>query len=330
MAQQLNEACPLWGTTAQVWDYDYGGRSVISARAGGKYRVTRAAIGRLRALPEGDKAKLTIWMTDQRRLGVDQVEITSDVLDEVVKRRSLSYRERTERFFLMLHYMDFGISDHLRVAGPQDHKTSRDAELLDQWLGSANENETSAMLRMLEQDDLIQTDTSYRMTLTPKGRERLDAINQNGRHSAQAFVAMWFAPEMEDAYHTGFAPGIREAGFEPLRIDQKEHANKIDDEIIAEIRRSRFLVADFTCALIDLGDRWEAIARGGVYYEAGFAQGCGIPVIWCVRADCIGSVHFDTRQFAHIVWTDAADLRKRLRNRIRAIIGEGPKGTNVK
>ena len=33
---------------------------------------------------------------------------------------------------------------------------------------------------------------------------------------------------------------------EPVRIDQKERLNKIDDEIIAEIRRSRFLVADFT------------------------------------------------------------------------------------
>jgi hypothetical protein len=46
--------------------------------------------------------------------------------------------------------------------------------------------------------------------------------------------------------------------------------------IVAEIRRSRFLVADFTSDIIDLtregSIRKQALARGGVYYEAGFAQ----------------------------------------------------------
>jgi hypothetical protein len=50
------------------------------------------------------------------------------------------------------------------------------------------------------------------------------------------------------------------------RVDQKHHhLNKVDDEIIAEIRRSRFLVADFTCE--------PGKVRGGVYFEAGFAMG---------------------------------------------------------
>jgi hypothetical protein len=54
--------------------------------------------------------------------------------------------------------------------------------------------------------------------------------------------------------------GISDAGFEPLRINMKEHVNKICDEIIAEIRRSRFVVADYTGQ------------RGGVYYEAGLRR----------------------------------------------------------
>ncbi len=63
------------------------------------------------------------------------------------------------------------------------------------------------------------------------------------------------------------------------------------------------------------------LPRGGVYYEAGFAQGLGIPVIWTVKADHIDHVHFDTRQFNHITWTDAADLREKLKNRIGAVLG---------
>jgi hypothetical protein len=51
-----------------------------------------------------------------------------------------------------------------------------------------------------------------------------------------------------------------------------------------------------------------------------------MPVIWCVRSDCLEHVHFDTRQFAHIVWTDADDLYAKLYNRIAAVIGKAPIG----
>ena len=51
---------------------------------------------------------------------------------------------------------------------------------------------------------------------------------------------------MDEVWERGFCPAIRDAGYEPVRIDQQEHVNKIDDEIIAEIHRARFVVADFT------------------------------------------------------------------------------------
>lgn len=105
-----------------------------------------------------------------------------------------------------------------------------------------------------------------------------------------------------------------DAGYEPLRIDQKEHVNKIDDEIVLEIRRSKFLIADFTC---ERGN-----PRGGVYFEAGLAFGLGKPVIWTVRADLIDDVHFDTRQYNHITWSEPAGLRDALRKRIGAVIGD--------
>ena len=63
---------------------------------------------------------------------------------------------------------------------------------------------------------------------------------------------MWFDESMNDAYENGIEPGIRDAGYEALRIDRKEHSNKIDDEIIEEIRRSRFVVADLTHGKMEL------------------------------------------------------------------------------
>lgn len=131
--------------------------------------------------------------------------------------------------------------------------------------------------------------------------------------SETAFVAMWFSPDMTSTYDEGIAPAVEELGYRPVRIDRQEHNNKIDDEIIAEIRRARFIIADFSCGPDGV--------RGGVYYEAGFAAGLGIPVIHTVRETDVGTLHFDTRQINHIVWSNSPDLRYKLVNRIGATLG---------
>lgn len=63
-------------------------------------------------------------------------------------------------------------------------------------------------------------------------------------------------------------------------------------------------------------------ARGAVYFEAGFALGLGLQVIYTCRSDMLDELHFDTRQYPHIGWTDDAieSFRQNLENRIRASI----------
>ena len=159
--------------------------------------------------------------------------------------------------------------------------------------------------------------TEYQLSV--EGHARLAELNQTAAESSKAFVAMWFDASMNEVWEDAIRPGIEEAGYEPVRIDRKEHVNKIDDEIIAELRRARFAVADFT--------HGEEGPRGGVYYEAGFAHGRDIPVIFSCRKDAMEKVHFDTRQYNHIVWeVDKLDeFRSRLATRIGAVIGDGPR-----
>ena len=130
---------------------------------------------------------------------------------------------------------------------------------------------------------------------------------------------MWFDESMDDVWENAIKPGIEDAGYEAIRIDRKEHLSKIDDEIIAELRRARFVVADFTH-----GDDG---ARGGVYYEAGFAYGLNLPFIFSCRKDSIGRVHFDTHQYPHILWEmgELDAFRRALTTRIGAAIGDGPR-----
>ena len=156
--------------------------------------------------------------------------------------------------------------------------------------------------------ELQATSGSLQYRLTSEGWGAFRRLKDRQPNSDQAFVAMWFIDELVLAWDLGFRPALESKGFVPIRIDLVQHNNRIDDEIIAEIRRSGLLVADFT------GN------RQGVYFEAGFALGLGIPVIWTCRETDIEEVHFDTRQYNHILWSDPEDLKEKLRNRIAATI----------
>jgi len=123
---------------------------------------------------------------------------------------------------------------------------------------------------------------------------------------------MWFDPNLNEVYESGFQAGILKAGYNPLRIDRVEHVNRIDDEIIKQINASLFVVADFTGH------------RGGVYFEAGYALGKEIPVFWTCRKSDLGELHFDIRQFNCIDWQASDDLAARLASRIEAVVGPGP------
>ena len=148
------------------------------------------------------------------------------------------------------------------------------------------------------------------------------AINLSGRMHVEkqlrdlgsdrnGFVAMWFDDSMEEVCENGIAPAIEDAGYNSVRIDRQEFLGKVDDEIVDQIRQSRFVVADFTTS--------EASgARSGVCYEAGFAYGLGIPVIYTCRQDRMKAVHFDTNHFNHITWETSEDLRTQLHRRIEA------------
>ena len=160
---------------------------------------------------------------------------------------------------------------------------------------------------IVQRNYLEQQEMSSNYRLTPEGWARVAELRATQRDSDQAFVAMWFDPQLDTIWEQGLKPALEETGYRPIRIDLVEH-NEICDRIVSEIRRSGLLIADFT------GN------RGGVYFEAGYAMGLGIPVIWtCAEAE-IDSVHFDTRQYNHITWESAEDLKRQLADRIQATL----------
>ena len=322
--------CPIWGTQSIVladegWVQPTTSEPVltqesviISDRAGGAYRIEPLVNvwGFAKVFTDQEKARLTTWLVDQRLQGIEAPLVTEQTIEYVKYQRALSVHERAERLLRFLA----GLADTVGT-GVDVNKFTHAAYA---WSESLEWKDIVFFLNYLRESGWLQQGGGYdamyqdvglvQGIVTVAGHNRI-AERATNIDSAQAFVAMWFDDSVASAYDEGIAPAIRDCGFKAKRIDRDPRVDKIDDAIIAEIRRSRFLVADFTH-----GDEG---ARGGVYYEAGFAHGLGIPVIFACRGDMIDQIHFDTRQYAHIVWNSASELRNDLRDRILARIGEG-------
>ncbi len=134
------------------------------------------------------------------------------------------------------------------------------------------------------------------------------------RKTDQAFVAHWFTKEMASVYQEGFYVALKDAGWTPLDLGF-EHNDDIVVRALAEIRRSSLVVADCT------GN------RPSVLFEAGFAMGLGIPVLFtCSRkSKQRRGLTFDTSHYNHLIWKDVGDLRARLTDRVNALY-PGPHG----
>jgi len=182
------------------------------------------------------------------------------------------------------------------------------------YLFTRDIEECMTILKELSEQGLIRdggsTMQELRKILTLRGWEIIDKLKNSAIDSKQAFVAMWFDKSMNDYYKDGIKKAIEDAGYVPIRIDLKEFNNKICDELIAEIKRSKFLIADFSGL------------RSGVFFEAGFAKGLGREVVFTVREADVEKLkeHFDTRKYNHIVYDSPEALRKKLYNRIGATI----------
>ena len=323
-------SCPIWGTPAtSILGYEgRDGVAVESVRAGGRYFISRTAAHILQNADDRLKAKLSLEIARHKFLG-STPEILSTTIEGLSQTVDLRPNDRANWLLKYLvsesghlgHALsgfsvgDVRQGDNFSYFGT---KAGPKAGALFAWSGSIESDEVAFLLEMLAERGTIKLGSGSpipQIRVLAKGYEQVSNSALDVEYD-QAFVAMWFHDSMLEAYETGIDAAVRAVGYRPLRIDRKEHVNKIDDEIIAEIRRSRFLVADFTS---DPG-----CPRGGVYFEAGFALALGKPVIWTCRQDLIDHVHFDTRQFNHIVWENPEELAERLKNRIGAVIGQGP------
>ena len=252
--------------------------------------------------------RLSAWL--RSRAGGDTLPLVT--LDTLEFSTTLPKYTVTERQNIFLR----AIESKTTLAGSSVHIV-QEYDFTLAYCSSAQE--LNFIIRSLMARDLLSLGTysdpkdsfSIELSITPRGWQHLDEHAKPVLFSNQGFVAMAFAEEMRPAWIDGIAPALKESGYKPYRVDAQPHTDRIDVKIMAEIKNSRFLVADVTRQ------------RPGVYFEAGYALGLGLPVFWTVREDDKDNIHFDTRQYNHIVWSSVPHLREQLNWFLLAVLGRG-------
>ena len=97
---------------------------------------------------------------------------------------------------------------------------------------------------------------------------------------------------MDQIVDSVFKPSVKQAGFDLIKLDDEPKAGLIDDRLRVEIQSSQFLIADLSHD------------NPGAYWEAGYAEGLGKPVIYtCEKSKFeTDKTHFDTNHHLTIIW----------------------------
>ena len=214
----------------------------------------------------------------------------------------------------------------VRYVGDEMLKTGQPvmAGEIPEIMGSANEQMTWAVVdglcekrKMRRGPNVKDFDGVFRapLTLTLDGWEQYEAEKQRESSGKYGFMAMAFnKPELEPIVRCLKKQIRQEMDCELLHMGDRERAGILDNFLRMRIRESAFVIADLTHD------------NAGAYWEAGYAEGLGKPVIYtCERTKFRKEkTHFDTSHSTTITWArhdvnEFADrLIKALRNSLES------------
>lgn len=291
----MSQTCPLCNMELMRPMRQNGDKEDVLCDNCGGYGISRSLLAML------EKGEISSWqraiVSYTLRRSSTQPLVTTTFVDSVLANSELpSASELLDN--LLLH-----VSGEVRAPGEYiDLK----AVTLRAVLGALTSTgvrwgiEQAIGLGLLE-GDVVRTigpDDQYQVlqaTLTVKGWTHIEGLLRKAKDSRKVFMAMKYGdPQLDAIFKEHFKPAVRETGFNLFRLDEEPRAGLIDDRMRLEIRTSQFLIADLTHG------------NAGAYWEAGYAEGLGRPVIYTCRKDIFDNEktrpHFDTNHHLTVIW----------------------------
>jgi hypothetical protein len=313
MSVEKTIACPICGEEAKT---RFGGgedKTYVNCSITGQFEITGTALAMLGAMSaEQKKVHLLnhyIWR-GQRPDSI--LVIDSETLKRVLESQSLPSPE--EQAANLVRFLGDTLAE-LDPGRELQLNPKRAAAII----GASSTSGAAWIARELEALGYVRRESKalgiFAAGLTLRGWDEYGRLRRAHSEGPIAFMAMPFNDmELDDVFANCFKPAVGQAGFELRRIDEKPPAGLIDDRMRVEVRKSRFVVAELTHE------------NRGVYWEAGFAEALGKPVIFTCRKAYFDDYpsHFDVSHHHTILWEPdkLAKAAENLKATVRATLPE--------
>jgi len=317
----MSDKCPICEQTL-IDDHGHyppktGDRRYFDCPRCGAYILSRSLAQDLSSILKGDNEKIAILSHSIRKMHRrnEWPYIDSYLITDILKISLPNPFEQIDNFVLWLgenassgESKEVDVYTHQSIFGAKTIDSVRlilnhlfDSRIIDGYKHASN-------------DGLILVD----VYLTIKGWQYFNEINKGSAVKRRAFIAMKFGyAELNWMLENCFKPAVAATGFELYKLDDIPKAGLIDDRLRVEIRTSRFLISDLSHE------------NAGAYWEAGYAEGLGKPVIYLCEKSKFESnkTHFDTNHHLTVIWdkTQPDEAASQLKSIIRATMPDEAK-----
>ncbi len=242
----------------------------------------------------------------------EDVVLDEQLVDSIIKNPRPSLPEQADNFIRW-------IGDNAKIGG---RYVDVDQFAIVAVVGSATFEEFLLMFEYLTKERMIidvpgvvrgRDGIWAKVTLSFPGWERYRELKLATPDTRKAFMAMEYGhPELDSLFKDVLKPAVEQTGFDLFILAERPKAGLLDDRLRVEIQTSRFLIADLTHE------------NAGAYWEAGYAEGLGRPVIYTCEKEKFETTktHFDTNHHLTVRW-DAGkpgDVAEELKATIRATL----------
>lgn len=250
-----------------------------------------------------NRAVLSYAISRKPRVGINTILFTLADCEAIIKAGYLpTPKEQADNLVRWLGN-NLGVPGEIISGAFQRHGTT---------IGFQSEAEYSFVVRSLMGEGLLENRPDG-LSLSYKGWEHYEQLRRAIPSGRRAFMAMAYGNVILDSIvNEHFRPAVSATGFLLKRLDDEPRAGLIDDRLRVEIESARFVIVDVTHSNL------------GAYWEAGYAEGLGKPVIYTCEESKFHESHFDTNHRLHVKWTesDPTSAATRLKATIRATIPE--------
>lgn len=276
----------------------------IVCEACGTYRISRSAAVDRNRLTEGQRRAVSHELRWQEALLSEHGCLTT---------ASIEHYEKNARLPSISQQADNALRYLALVLGHPGRTYRRNDPALTSAMGAIDAAAANAILSELVSRGLVTGRDASSTTgpamihigLTLEGWIRAGELNSGAESENFAFLAMKYGePALDACVLHSLRPAVEAAGYQLEILNERPVAGIIDNYLRSRIRLCKFLIADLTHA------------NNGAYWEAGFAEGLGKPVIYTCERSVFeqAKTHFDTNHSLTVVWSseDPAEAHRQL------------------